>query len=615
MRLHATSTHARRQTTMHPPHTSTFSPRRLQLVRGIFIVLFAALAVRLFALQMVDHRYYATLSVGQVRHDLTTTALRAGVYDRHGEILAISEPTSLVVADDMQISQPATEAQALAGLVKVPVPTLTALLSKRGPGSGYVILNSNLDLSDGKAIANGDFPGVVVQNSSMRSYPDGTLAQSLLGRTNAADVGSTGLEYQYQSSLAGQSGITREFVSSSGVALPSTYSRVIKAAQPGVGLELTIDAPLQFVAERALATQLHAVGGLTGVAIVMDVKTGEILADASLVNTATRAGVLGPVPAWGTSVGVPGIEQTINNLGFTQAYEPGSVFKVVTFSAALAAGDITPESVFAVPNSVVVGGRSFHDAENHGLEHLSATQVLALSSNIGTYEIGARVGENGILAQVQRLGFGQLTAVAFPGETAGLLVNAANWYASDQVALPIGQVDAVPPIQILDAYNTIANGGVYVEPKLVRGFVEPDGVTKATLPSASRVALTPTVAQTMNKMLEQVVLAGTGTNAIIPGYQVAGKTGTATMPYPGKDQLLTGDYNASFVGYAPANNPVLSMIVVVERPQTTIFGGAVAAPVFQQVMSYALRHYGIPSSGTIVKPLTGTGASISSDVT
>jgi cell division protein FtsI (penicillin-binding protein 3) len=577
-------------------------------------VLFAALAARLVALQVLDHPHYAQLSVEQVRHDLTTNALRAGIYDRHGQILAISEPTSLVVADDMQITQPSQEAQALTGLVKVPVAKLTALLSKKGTGSGYVILNGQLDLTDGKAIANGNFAGIVVQGASSRSYPNGTLAESLLGRTNASGAGSTGLEYQYQADLAGKTGITREFVSSSGVALPSTYSSVIKAAQPGVGLELTIDAPLQFVTERALATQLRAVGGLTGVAVVMDVKTGEILADASLVNTATKPGVLGPIPAWGTSVGVPGIEQTFNNLAFTQAYEPGSVFKVVTFSAALAAGDITPSSVFSVPNSVLVGGRSFHDAENHGLEHLSATQVLALSSNIGTYEIGTRVGENGILAQVQRLGFGQTTAVNYPGETSGLLVDAAHWYASDQVALPIGQVDAVPPIQVLDAYNAIANDGTFVEPRLVRGLVEPDGVTKSLPASATRQALTPAVAQTMNKMLQQVVLAGTGTNAIIPGYTVAGKTGTATMPYPGKDKLLTGQYNASFVGFAPANNPTLSMIVVVERPETTIFGGSVAAPVFQQVMSYALRHYGIPSSGTIVKPLTGP-ASIASDVT
>ena len=257
-----------------------------------------------------------------------------------------------------------------------------------------------------------------------------------------------------------------------------------------------------------------------------------------------------------------------------------------------------------MPNSVVVGGRYFHDAENHGLEHLTATEVLAQSSNIGTYEIGLRVGESGILAQVQRLGFGQTTSINFPDETSGLLVNAANWYASDRVALPIGQVDAVPAIQVLDAYNAIANGGVFVEPKLVRAYVSANGATTATPPSATRVVLSKSADATMIKMLEQVVLDGTGTEAIIPGYTVAGKTGTATIPFPGKDKL-TDSYNATFVGFAPANNPILSMIVVIQRPLNDIYGGSVSAPVFQEIMSYALHHYGIPSNGAVQKPAHG----------
>jgi cell division protein FtsI (penicillin-binding protein 3) len=497
-------------------------------------------------------------------------------------------------------------------LVKIPVSQLTALLSKK---SGYVIVNNALDLSDGHKLDAIGFPGIVVENSSVRSYPNGTLATSVLGATNAAGAGSAGLEYEYQKLLAGQTGITRAFVSSTGVNLPSSHSTVIRKAKAGVGLELTLDTSLQFVTERDLARQLAATGGLTGVAVVMDVKTGEILADASLVNTKTNAGVLGPIASSGRPVGVAGIKQSVNNLAFTQNYEPGSVFKVVTFSAALQAGVITPNTVLAVPNSVVVGGRYFHDAENHGLEHLSATQVLAQSSNIGTYEIGLKVGETGILSQVERLGFGQMTSVNFPGESPGLLVNTSNWYTSDEVALPIGQVDAIPPIEVLDAYNSIANGGVFVEPKLVRGYVYANGKVKATPESVTHEVMSPSVAATMNTMLQQVVLDGTGTNAIIPGYSVAGKTGTATMPYPGRDQLLSGDYNASFVGFAPANAPVLSMIVVIERPQTTIYGGSASAPVFQEVMSYALRHYGIPSNGTIQKPLKGAAASISSDVT
>ncbi len=613
MTQHYTSTHTRTRAQGGSTRRRGSGARRLLLLRATLVLAFVALGARLVLLQVVDHAHYAKISVAQVRVNLTTTALRAGIYDRHGQILAVSRPTSLVIADDIQITHPAREAQAMSALVQVPVAKLTALLSQKK--NGYVILNNKLDLASGRKLASMVFPGIVVQDSSVRGYPNGPIATSLLGGTNGAGAGSAGLEYEYQTQLAGQTGVTREFVSSSGVNLPSSFSTVIKKAKPGVGLELTLDTSLQYVAERDLARQLAATQALSGVAIVMDVKTGEILADASLVNTRTKAGVLGPIPSWGKSVGVPGIEQTINNLAFSQTYEPGSVFKVVTFSAALQAGLITPTTMFNVPYSVSVGGRYFHDAERHGTERLSATQVLALSSNIGTYEVGKLVGEAGLLAQVERLGFGQTTSVNFPGESSGLLVNAANWYASDQVALPIGQVDAVPPIQVLDAYNAIANGGVLVQPKLVRGYVYADGAIKATPPSVQRQALSPSVDATMIKMLEQVVLAGTGTNAIIPGYSVAGKTGTATMPYPGKDKLLVGSYNASFVGFAPANAPVLSMIVVVERPQTTIFGGAVAAPIFQAVMSYALHHYGIPSNGTKVKPLTGPGASISSDVT
>ena len=310
-------------------------PRRLLLLRALLAAAFCALGVRLFFLQVVDHAHYATLSVEQVKETLTTTALRGGIYDRDGQTLAISRPTSLVVADDFQIKQPATEAAAMSPLVHVPVAQLTALLSRH---SGYVVINNALDLTDGRRVSSLAFPGIVVQDSSVRTYPDGTLATSLLGGVNAAGAGTTGIEYEYQKLLAGQTGKTREFVSASGVNLPASHSTVIRPAKPGVGMELTIDSSLQYVAERDLAQQLQAEDGFTGLAVVMDVKTGQILADASLVNTKTTAGALGPIPSWGKSVGYPGIDQTINNLPFSQAYEPGSVFKVVTFSAALQAG-------------------------------------------------------------------------------------------------------------------------------------------------------------------------------------------------------------------------------------------------------------------------------------
>jgi cell division protein FtsI (penicillin-binding protein 3) len=398
--VHQTSTHSRTRVPP-PPKKRPPGPRRLLLLRALLVFAFSALGVRLFFLQVVDHAHYAKLSVEQVKETLTTTALRGGIYDRDGQTLAISRPASLVIADDFQIKDPAREAAAMSPLVGVPVARLTALLSRH---SGYVVINNALNLTDGRRVSALAFPGIVVQDSSVRTYPDGTLATSLLGGVNAAGAGTTGIEYEYQKMLAGQTGETREFVSASGVNLPASHSTVIRASKPGVGLELTIDSSLQYVTERDLAQQIKAEDGLSGLAVVMDVKTGQILADASLVNTKTSAGDLGAIPAWGKSVGYAGIEQTINNLPFSQAYEPGSVFKVVTFSAALQAGLITPSTVFSVPNSVTVGGRYFHDAENHGLEHLTTTEVLAQSSNIGTYEIGMRVGESNdsVLAKRRR---------------------------------------------------------------------------------------------------------------------------------------------------------------------------------------------------------------------
>ncbi|HEY1763173.1 MAG TPA: penicillin-binding protein 2 [Acidimicrobiales bacterium] len=610
MSVHQTSTHTRTRVQRNTARVAS-GPRRLLLFRAIVAVAFLALGARLVFIQVADHAHYAKLSVNQVQEKLTTTALRGGIYDRYGQTLAVSRPTSLVIADDFQIKHPSTEAAAMSPLVGIPVAKLTSMLSRH---SGYVVINDALNLTDGRRVTSLAFPGIVVQNSSVRTYPDGTLATSLLGTVNSSGSGSSGLEYEYQKLLAGQTGITREYASSTGVKLPASTATVIKKAKPGVGLELTVDSSLQYVAERDLARQMKTEDALSGLAVVMDVKTGQILADASLVNTKTPTDGLGPLPSFGKNVGYAGIQQTINNLPFSQAYEPGSVFKVVTFSAALQAGLITPTSVFTVPYSTMVDGRLFHDAEYHGVEHLTATEILAQSSNIGTYEVGERVGEAGILAQVQRLGFGQPTSLNFPDETSGLLVNASNWEGSDQAALPIGQVDAVPAIQVLDAYNAIANRGIFVEPKLLRAYIEGNGTLKATPPSATHEVLSPSVDATMVKLLEQVVLDGTGTEAIIPGYTVAGKTGTATIPVPGKDEL-TDYYNASFVGFAPANNPTFSMIVVLQRPLNDIYGASVSAPVFQEVMSYALHHYGIPSNGAVQKPLTGAAAKISSDVT
>jgi cell division protein FtsI (penicillin-binding protein 3) len=272
------------------------------------------------------------------------------------------------------------------------------------------------------------------------------------------------------------------------------------------------------------------------------------------------------------------------------------VFKLVTFSAALQAGVIQPQQLFSVPNNLTIDGWVFHDAENHATEQLTATQILAQSSNIGTIEIAGLLGKERLASQIAALGFGRATGLGFPGESPGLVhLDPASWSGSAMGSIPIGQDDAVTPQQVLDMVNTVATGGTFVAPRLVRASVGPDGAVTATARSATHRVLTAAVSSTLTTMMEQVVQDGTAVAAGIPGYTVAGKTGTAQVPDPQHGGYIPGAYMATFAGFAPAEHPVLSAVVMLEQP-TPIYGGVVAAPVFAQIMGYALHRYGIPPS-------------------
>lgn len=279
----------------------------------------------------------------------------------------------------------------------------------------------------------------------------------------------------------------------------------------------------------------------------------------------------------------------------TQVYEPGSVFKLVTFSAALSNGVTSPNQVVEVPASLSMGSYTFHDAESHGPEQMTASDILAQSSNLGTIEVAQALGKNRLLAQIGNLGFGKPTGLDFPGESEGLVPGAAAWTGTSIGSTPIGQDDAVTAQQILDSYNAVANGGVFVSPRLVRATVSPDGTVRAASASPARRVIGPGTDSQLISMLEGVVASGTGTSAAIDGYTVAGKTGTAQIPDPDHLGYIPGAYVGSFAGFAPAENPVLSAVVVLDHP-TPIYGGAVAAPVFSTIMAYALHHYGIPTT-------------------
>lgn len=558
------------------------------------------LVARLIDVQVLRAGAYAAAARGESSITVSLPSLRGGIFARDGSPLALSVPTAAIIADDFQVKHPVKTALALAPLLHVPAATLASELHRP---SGYVVLAKQVPQATGQKIASAAIPGITLLADSKRVVPNGTLASSVIGFTNAAGHGAAGLEYGYNTQLAGTDGKKTIMQSPAGVALPQSPVTDEIPTTPGTGLELTLDTQLQYESEQALASAIESSNATSGTAVVMDVKTGQILSMANLA--ATHPAPLGSAPPSKTSAASNGgvvpigpneaVEEAPNNLAVTQLYEPGSVFKLVTFSAALQNNLINPNTVFTVPDQIMLDGSLFHDAEPHPTEQLSATQILAQSSNIGTGLIAQGVGEQRLLAQVKALGFGQPSGLNFPGESPGLLATAAQWEPTDYVSLPIGQVDAVSALQVLDAYNTVANGGTFVAPKLVQATVSPTGDLTQTAPSATHQVFTPSVDSELSSMLQQVVNQGTGTSAAVPGYTVAGKTGTAQIPTPDHDSYIQGAYMASFVGYAPAVNPTLSMIVVLDRP-TPIFGGTVAAPVFSQIMSYALHRYDIPTT-------------------
>jgi cell division protein FtsI (penicillin-binding protein 3) len=598
--------------------SGTFT-RRVRLVRFVLALALLLVVARLVDVQVLGSGGYAAQARGESSTTVSLPSLRGGIFARDGSPLALSVPTVDVVADDFQIVHPLKTAQALAPMLHIPAATLSPQLHRH---SGYVVLARQLSQAEGEKITSDAIPGITLIADSKRHVPNGNLAAPVIGFTNAAGKGAAGLEYGDNTQLAGTDGKETIRQSPGGVAIPQSPVTDKVATTPGTGLELTLDSQLQYESEQALAKAIESSNSVSGTAVVMDVKTGQILSMANLVAThPTPVGSAAPASTPAASSGgvVPigpqnAVDEAPNNLALTQLYEPGSVFKLVTFSAALQDGLINPNSTFTVPDHIQLDGSTFHDAEPHPTEQLTATQILAQSSNIGTSEIAQGVGEERLLNQVKMLGFGQSTGLRFPGESAGLLATAAQWEPTDYVSLPIGQVDAVNALQVLDAYNTVANGGTFVAPKLVQGTVSPSGAITPTAPSATHKVFSPSVDTELSSMLEQVVNAGTGTSAAVPGYTVAGKTGTAQIPTPDHDSYIPGAYMASFVGFAPAVNPTFSMIVVLDRP-TPIFGGTVAAPVFSQIMSYALHRYDIPTTpGAQTSPSSpGSSTSTSSD--
>jgi len=534
-------------------------------------VAFGVVFVRAFWLQAVRAAPLSRMALAQHRETVAVAASRGTVYDRTGVQLAIGEQATTVFANPRQIRDPrrvAELAQQIFGARTVDAAALYPALADRTHGFVYVC--RKCDPVRAAAFAGKHIVGIGSYPEQRRSYPQGSVAAQVLGFAGVDNRGLAGLELQLDRKLAGKPGAQ--------TIVKDPFGRVIDVVKStpvreGKGVTLTIDHTIQAQAEMVLRTTMHQWSAKAATAIVLDPRTGEILAMAVEPGyDANRFGAAGPARQ--------------RNRAVTDTYEPGSTFKVVTVAGALSSGLVTPRTPFTLPYSIRVADRVVHDAERRGTERFTVSQILSRSSNVGAITLAERLGKQRLSRWIERFGFGRPTGIDYPGESGGFVLAPDKWWGSTIGNVPIGQGIAVTPIQMAAAYATIANGGVWVEPHLVAGHR-----------AKKRRVISPTVDAQLVQMLKGVVAeGGTAPLAAIPGYQVAGKTGTAQKPSP-RGGYSSGKYVASFVGMVPASNPRLVILVAVDEPHGLIWGGWVAAPAFQKIAQFDLQYLEVPPDG------------------
>jgi cell division protein FtsI (penicillin-binding protein 3) len=557
-------------------------PRRRAIgLLAVLLVLFAVLAGRLVLVQLIDADRYVAYGEAQRVQGVELAAGRGAIFDRNDEELAVSIPQRTVVADPRLVTQPRAAARALARHLDLDEQTLYDRLTA-GSAFEYIARQVPDDVAD--AIEAEDLAGVWFVEEPARFNPADGLARSLLGSVGVDNDGLSGLELQYDEALTGSPGELVLERDPEGRTIPAGRHHY-EPAEPGEDLVLTIDRDLQFEAERIMTEQVRATGAQGGTAIVSDPETGEILA---LVN-------LGTDPETGE------ITDSGNNQAVTSVYEPGSVNKVATMAAAIEEGLVTPDTSLTVPDSLRVADHTFSDSHSHPTEDLTVSDILTESSNVGTIMVAQQLGEERLYDYLRDFGFGEPTALDFPNEVAGGLPAPDEWSGTSIGTIPIGQGISVSAMQMLYAYNTIANDGVYVPPQLVGSIVDADGERRAGPEGDSHRVLSPETAALMREMMTRVVAEGTGEMAGIEGYEVAGKTGTARKPQPDGPGYTWPDgryhYIATFAGFVPADDPKLSVIVTLDEPRGA-FASATAAPAFAELSRHALRQLRIPPTAS-----------------
>ena len=512
----------------------------------------------------------------------TIPAVRGQILDRDGRPLAYTVAARTVFADPTKVVDARTTAEQLAPLLRKPATALLPKLLKKK--TRYVPLAKDLSPAEAARVLAAGLKGIAAEDTTQRLYPGKELASAVVGYTNV-DGGLGGIESKFNTALAGTPGKLEVERGSSGLQIPGGI-RAETAAVPGSTVQLTLDEDLQFTAQRALTAAVSKIHAQSGQIVVLDAKTAEVLAMA----TAPTYDAQQPSASKPDHRANPAVQAPV---------EPGSANKVVTFAAAVDKGKLRPDTPMLVPDGYRVADKIVSDAWSHAPTRWTATGVLAKSSNVGTLMIAHDlVGPQAFYDYERRFGIGERSGIELPGESPGILPPPDQWSGTTFGNLPIGQGVSMTPLQLAGMYQVIANDGVRIQPRIVKSIVAPDGTVTHTPPPTRTTVVSPHAARTVRTMLEAVVgEGGTAPTAALEEYRVAGKTGTAQKP-DAACRCYAGGYWATFAGLAPADAPELVISIVIDQGKGGGHGGAVAGPLFRDVMSYALTARKVPPTGT-----------------
>ena len=572
--------------------------RALILMTAVIMFLFGLRLVQVQAVQANDYRARAVNEMERVK---TLQAPRGDITDINGVPFARSVAATSIVVDQTQILNPAKVAAFVAPILNMSVSDVQiAITGKRKWNMVAENAKPATWLKLTKAIDqyNSNFPGMsperiigfFPERSYVREYPSGSLIASLIGFVNKGGVGATGLESSMNSIIAGTDG-KYSYANGYKAEIPGSQSEIV-SAEAGTSIRLTIDRDIQWVASKAIADAVKSSNAISGTVIVMDPRTGHILAHATAPtfdpNNTSKVSLV-----------------AMRNPSVQDVYEPGSTGKVMTLAAALEEGKITPETVFTVPYALKRSDKTFHDHERHPDQRLTASGILAVSSNTGSIQIGETMPNDVLHNYLSKFGIGEKTGSGLPGESRGILPKVGDWSGTTAPTVAFGQGYSLTAMQATSVFATIANDGVRVSPTVIAGTSDASG---NYTPSATRESVRVISADTARKMriMMESVVSGNGTapSAAIEGYRVAGKTGTAQR-IDDTCGCYRG-YTASFIGFAPADNPAYVISVTIQDPKGMHWGGVLGGPVFKDVMSFVLKSKGIAPTGTKIDPVALT---------